>query len=123
MRKRCCGPLCILTALEGSKWCERCQAKAEEKYKAYTSLYDRQRAVFDSQYRKFYNSTEWKRIRLEVLGENPICCKCNKAFANEVHHDKPLRTTEGWEKRLSKDNLLSWCKPCHSRHEKTKGNR
>lgn len=50
----------------------------------------------------------WRRIRLEVLVEQPLC-PCG-ARATEVDHIKPLRSGGGHER----SNLRALCKRCHS---------
>lgn len=52
---------------------------------------------------------QWQRIRAQVLAEEPIC-RCG-ARATEVHHIVAL-SRHGTNAR---SNLVSLCKPCHSR--------
>jgi 5-methylcytosine-specific restriction protein A len=68
--------------------------------------YDRQRrrrAAVWSDY-----GQAWRRIRLDVLAEQPLC-RCG-APATEVDHIKPLRRG-GTHDRT---NLRAMCKRCHS---------
>ena len=64
-----------------------------------------------------YNTARWKRLRLEVLRDRPLCVRCENAGiiveAKHVDHcigfkDKhdPLATDE--------DNLFPLCVECHS---------
>lgn len=105
----------------GERYCEKHLEKAREKFEAYSRLYEQERRIFDAQYRKFYNSKEWKACRTECLAASPTCVECKKAFATDCHHVIPLRVD--WEKRLDKSNIKTLCKPCHSKHELTDRNR
>jgi 5-methylcytosine-specific restriction protein A len=62
--------------------------------------------------------TDWQRLRLQVLGDEPLCRTCQAAGrvteATEVHHargfrgiDDPLRLDRRW--------LVPICVPCHRR--------
>ena len=65
----------------------------------------------------------WRKIRKEYIKSNPMCemCERNNKYtpAQEVHHIKPL--SEGGTHKF--DNLMSLCKPCHSRITATEGHR
>jgi len=71
-------------------------------------------AKYRSQHAAFYSSTTWRRFRLMILHDRPICESCGRAPANEVHHLTPVGAD--WSRRLEKDNVLALCKSCHSRH-------
>ena len=64
---------------------------------------------------RFYARKHWRIVRLPQLFEHPLCeidgPGCLK-IANEVHHRVAL---EDGGKPYSPSNLLSLCKPCHSR--------
>lgn len=57
----------------------------------------------------------WKRIRDRYIKLHPLCEQCQTngllVAAEEVHHIRPL--SKGGENETS--NLMSLCKPCHSR--------
>jgi predicted HNH restriction endonuclease len=77
--------------------------------------YNRRR---DPKYRSFYASTAWKaqsRARLQACGYR---CEAKlegcQGLAVEVHHIKPIQTPEGWEQRLTWENLEAVCTSCHN---------
>ena len=57
----------------------------------------------------------WKRIRDRYIKAHPLCEECQRqgllVAAEEVHHIIPL--SNGGSSNA--DNLMSLCKPCHSR--------
>jgi phage terminase large subunit-like protein len=63
--------------------------------------------------KKFYDSAEWKRCRADVLADHPVCQRCNRTFAQHVHHTKPLRECSP-EERIDRRLLLAVCQPCHN---------
>lgn len=67
----------------------------------------------DPEAKRFYNSAAWLRVRDEVLGDSPVCQRCNAAWSEHVHHRKPLAECAEAE-RLARDNLMAVCPPCHN---------
>lgn len=61
---------------------------------------------------QFYGTARWQKFRLAVLREDPICVRCNRAPANEVHHIK--RAREFPELRFSRENVEALCPECHA---------
>lgn len=66
---------------------------------------------------KFYKTTIWKKLRLEVLEKNNYDCEHCKSKgeankANTVHHIKHLKQCP--ELALDKSNLMAVCKECHN---------
>lgn len=60
------------------------------------------------------NGAAWRRLRGHVLGAKPLCEDCNliegnTTAATEVHH------VDNNPNNNALDNLMSLCKPCHSR--------
>jgi 5-methylcytosine-specific restriction endonuclease McrA len=46
---------------------------------------------------------------------NPVCERCDRVLATEVHHDPPLRVLlETGRNPYAMDVLVALCKPCHS---------
>lgn len=69
----------------------------------------------DEHYRKWYKTKRWRRIRKEILGDDPMCVcpQCNGVGkpANVVDHIKPHRG----DARLfwDRDNMQPLNKQCH----------
>ncbi len=123
-------PRCKRLVPVGVAYCEACrpvaEAQAQEamerrrayKQAKYNKAYNQRRKQDDPKYQRFRNSKEWKltsRAKLQACGYR---CEAKlegcKRLAVEVHHIKPLKTEEGWEKRLDWDNLMGVCIGCHN---------
>lgn len=59
---------------------------------------------------KFYNSSQWKRLRRMVLSAEPLCRMCGRG-ACEVDHITPIR--QGGS-RSELTNLQALCSSCHA---------
>lgn len=59
-----------------------------------------------------YNSTEWRKIRLEVIERDGICQICSDTMANSVHH----KNWNPFDNRL--ENLVLLCVPCHGQFKR-----
>ncbi|MEH6942962.1 HNH endonuclease [Bacillus sp. JJ722] len=90
---------------------EREQAKATANKKA-NRKYNSKR---DPKYIKFYLSTDWKILSAKYMSDHDYKCEDCGSIATEVHHIKPIQTEEGWELRLSYDNLRNQCVECHNK--------
>ena len=70
----------------------------------------------DKRSRKFYNSTEWKRLRNHFIQVNPLCVECDKIGliepAVDIDHITPLKDNYG--KALEWENLQGLCKKHHT---------
>jgi len=55
----------------------------------------------------------WERLRRMMLAEYPVCQKCNREAATEVHHIVAIAVAP--DLRLDADNLMCLCKSCHSK--------
>lgn len=95
------------------------ERRAEYRRKKYNQAYNRQRAQDDPKYRTFRNSKAWRatsKAKLQGCGwrcESGVSPEC-PGLACEVHHIKPLRTPEGWDRRLDWSNLMGVCVQCHN---------
>ena len=65
--------------------------------------------------RRFYRSVEWKRVRFEVLIQNPRCTLCGASAQDgarlNVDHIQPL--SRRWDLRLNLSNLQTLCASCN----------
>lgn len=67
----------------------------------------------DPEAKKFYNSQAWKAARAEKLTTNPVCERCERVFAQHVHHKIPLAECPE-EQKTAQSNLMAVCQPCHN---------
>ena len=124
-------PRCGKIILHGLPYCPDCAPIAEAERQAkrarraeylarkYNKAYNARRAQDDTKYRRFRNSKEWRatsRAKLQACGYK---CEAGlegcKRIACEVHHIKPIKTEEGWDKRLDWSNLMGVCIACHNK--------
>jgi len=96
----------------------------ENEPKAFANLRPKKKKP-DTQYkqrRDFYQSWEWRTIRMQALKEHGATCQCCGATRNDkdmagqpvricVDHIKPLATH--WDLRLDKNNLQILCDECN----------
>jgi len=112
MARFCTEPGCNGVASEG----RFCPAHAADNYERRR---DRQRE--NPLTRSWYGLACWKSptrgLRFWKLCQNPICEKCNRRKATDVHH-KDGSWREGgpgaWEKFMDRNNLEALCHECHS---------
>ena len=58
-----------------------------------------------------YNSTAWRKLRLQLLRAQPVCVLCRRAPSVVADHIKPVRLGgEFWDI----NNLQGLCTPCHN---------
>ena len=84
------------------KCCEKCEAERNKDYN-----HNRR----DHTLQSFYNSKQWKAVRLIALQANPFCVVCGRP-AQIADHIIELR--DGGEP-LSLENIQCMCSPCHNR--------
>jgi 5-methylcytosine-specific restriction endonuclease McrA len=67
--------------------------------------------------RSFYNSSQWKAVRREVLRRDHYTCAHCYGRAEEVHHVVELTpdNINDMNISLNPDNLLSLCHTCHTK--------
>ena len=73
-------------------------------------LRDRQRA--DQVQRRLLNTQRYRRFRLVVLRECPLCQDCSREAANEVHHIRGLANYP--DDLCDGEQVSALCKSCHS---------
>lgn len=64
------------------------------------------------QRRKWYGLSRWKRLRAEVLRDNPRCAICGIARATQADH---IVHTKDNAQFWNPDNLRPSCGPCNNR--------
>ena len=120
-------PRCKLLIPVGIAYCEDCRPVAEaqaaeaiERRRAfkrakYNKEYNQRR---DPKYGRFYNSQDWRTLSRTKLQDCGYKCEAKlegcQRLAVEVHHMEPIKTPEGWDKRLDWDNLMGVCIACHN---------
>lgn len=68
---------------------------------------------------RLYATKEWANLRLLKLQQNPMCERCGKKLAEEVHHKVSFMSQPTPELRrqyclyVDLDGLMSLCKECH----------
>ena len=81
----------------------------------YNKAYNQRR---DPKYGRFYNSGDWRTLSRAKLQDCGYKCEAKldgcQRLAVEVHHIEPIKTPEGWDKRLDWDNLMGVCIACHN---------
>lgn len=107
----------------GLSYCPTCKPIAEAEWEAAKEhnakqrqrIYNRKR---DPRYLTFYRSKAWRLTSKEKLRQISYKCEAKLEgcglIACEVHHIKPLKTPEGWERRLDWSNLMGVCIQCHN---------
>jgi len=64
-----------------------------------------------------YNTTAWKKLRINYLSLHPVCEMCNKSLAIDVHHKTEISTgknkTEMQQIGFDANNLMALCRNCH----------
>ena len=74
---------------------------------------------YNKEYTAFYNSTQWRKLRQQVLmRDNYLCQHClAEGVVNDknliVHHIVELK--DDWSKRLDMENLEAVCFSCHNK--------
>lgn len=124
-------PRCKKLIPQGLPYCEECAPIAEAERKAkqerraeyltkkYNKRYNLKRANDDPKFRQFRNSKAWKETSRAKLQACDYKCEANlegcKRIACEVHHIEPIKTPNGWERRLDWENLEGVCTSCHNK--------
>ena len=116
-------PRCKRLIPAGTSYCTDCKPLAEaalEEAREHNARlrqkqYNRRR---DPKYLTFYRSKAWRATSKSKLQACGYKCEaklegCGR-IACEVHHIQPLKTPEGWEKRLEWANLMGVCIQCHN---------
>ena len=97
------------------------QSELQEYRKANTKRYNQEvrQNRRNKEYTAFYNSTQWRKLRQQVLiRDNYMCQHClADGIVNDkdliVHHKIELK--RDWSKRLDMENLEAVCVSCHNK--------
>lgn len=104
-KKPCAYPRC--PELVYGTYCEKHKRKVNREYNSYRR---------DEDTKKFYSSTEWRKLSKLQLRTNPLCVECLKdgriVPARIADHIQPIK--EGGA-RLDIENLQSLCLGCHNK--------
>lgn len=77
----------------------------------------REQGRYNAAMRGFYSSARWRRLRAQVLAEEPLCLACRAEGqlepATDVDHVVPHRGNRA--RFFDRDNLQALCHACHSR--------
>ncbi|MDA2760924.1 HNH endonuclease [Bacillus cereus group sp. Bc005] len=118
IKKQCAEPLCsiLIPSRQKPPYCEKHLPK----------VYRRQTDKRDPKLKSFYKSYEWVKFRRFILAQhNNLCFPCKQkgrfVIGNTIHHIKPISTKEGWEERLSSENVFPVCESCHNKIHTEKG--
>jgi 5-methylcytosine-specific restriction endonuclease McrA len=71
----------------------------------------------NKEHNKFYDSTGWRRLRLEVLQEKPLCEACKaRGIVKEANIGDHIQPVELFpELALSKPNIMPLCESDHAK--------
>ena len=110
MHYPCTHPTCTEYVPTRHSFCEQHQGEQspEARRQQQYDLYHR-----DPEAKRFYNSRDWRRTRAEKLAANPICERCNRVWAEHVHHEIPIKQLDHAQ-RLDQRHLTSLCPNCHA---------
>ena len=111
----CRFPGCPERAEPGKQYCLVHQRQAEQA---------RRNRLKDDECEAFYHTGEWRRLRKEILEEEPLCRICRQngylTPATIVDHIIPIR--QGGDK-MARSNLQPLCNTCHERKTIDEGGR
>jgi 5-methylcytosine-specific restriction endonuclease McrA len=101
--KRC---ICGVKIPYNQRYCEECAKKySYSQNKIYNST------IRNKELNKFYQSSQWKKIREQILAKEPFCRMCGYS-AQVVDHI--IEIEDGGDK-LALDNLQPLCYACHNK--------
>lgn len=114
----CSFPGCGCLAVPGHKYCTKHLEESQKK----RELWKKEHRPFKNAKRnnsQFYNTKEWRLLRIEVFNNyGNCCCLCGQTaeqsgFPLEIHHKIPPQGNR--ELFFDKDNCIPLCKVCHAR--------
>lgn len=107
--KRCNRPSCTNYISTSETYCEE---HKNHNYKQYERI--RTSTEKGREYKRFYDTKEWKELRYQVLLEAGFICEmCNRNEATIGDHKIPTKVR--WDLRLDRDNVQGVCPECHNK--------
>jgi 5-methylcytosine-specific restriction protein A len=96
-------------------FCHRCQGICTGKCKQEAARqHDRSRN--SDPFRRLYSTARWRRLRVRIKREQPLCKVCGNHATEEIDHVVPARIwcargNDSWDQ----GNLQGFCSTCHHR--------
>lgn len=114
--KKLCGKFGCNNLIDVNEmYCNKHNNLQKEKIKERNRLYDRYSR--NQQATAFYNSAEWKALRLKVKNNhNGLCCECLKQKILKPGYiaDHIIPIGIDWSLRLVESNIQFLCVECHN---------
>lgn len=92
-------------------YCPEHEAQGQRERSKRQRYYDQH--LRDADAKRFYDSAAWKRARQTRLDHFPVCERCQRVFAQHVHHRIPLKRCTPAQ-RLDQAILMALCQVCHN---------
>lgn len=89
-----------------------CNEHNDYKYKQYER--NRTSTVEGREYKRFYDSKDWRELRYQaLLDAGFVCVMCGRNEATIGDHIVPTKVR--WDLRLDRDNVQAVCVSCHNK--------
>lgn len=119
-KQQCCYPGCHTLVDYDQRYCSK--HKHELNVKTY---HRRHYGQHEGKYQQFYKTTAWRKLSHITLERQPVCVSCLRRGivkkGDLVDHIQPIRTKEGWQRRLDPSNLQVLCIACHNEKTRQEG--
>lgn len=102
--KACKEPRCTALVFDRGQYC------AKHKQTGFTGWAAPEREAKKS---KLYSTRAWQRCRMAKLAQSPMCERCKRVPASEVHHT--ARAQIAPEQFYQSENLEALCRKCHAK--------
>lgn len=110
-KKQCSQVGCLELIDFKNRFCEK-HSKVNHDKERYRINYQ-----YDKEYKQFYNSASWRKLRKTVMLEYDwMCQEClrNERYTIADVVDHIIEIKDDWDKRLDKSNLEPLCHTCHN---------
>jgi 5-methylcytosine-specific restriction enzyme A len=112
IKRLCVYPACNNFREEGSLYCDRHQQYGQQKEAERMARLNNLKKMNQD----LYNTSQWRKLRREVIKEHPYCCMCGTEGSREnfltVDHIRAARGNESLF--YDKNNLQVLCRQCHN---------